>query len=400
MARAIDRRRFLYLLGCGMVGTIAAPAGRLPTLHAESAPSNLNAMLEPIRRGHNMPALAAAFVRGSDLVAQGAVGTRRASGHAEVELDDRFHLGSCTKAMTATVMARLVERGEIEWSTRLADALPELAEAMDPGFHGVTVEQLLAHRSGLPGVETPSTYNPRQRQLLQDFHAASMRSRPITEQRRIFARRVLSDEPVAEPGTLFNYSNFGYVVAGAVIEAVTRESWEDVTRRELFEPLGMASAGFGPPGEGNDVTEPWGHLASGCEPVAPGPKAGTPKADNPPVYGPTGRVHSPMADWAQYASLHLRGARGEAVRLLDTDTFRELHQDRSNQGYALGWSVRQRSWADGRALTHAGSNTLWYAVVWLAPERNAALLAAANCGSDRGFQAVDAAVGAMIRRFL
>jgi hypothetical protein len=107
-----------------------------------------------------------------------------------------------------------------------------------------------------------------------------------------------------------------------------------------------------------------------------------------------------MADWAQYASFHLRGARGEDVELLRHDTIRQLHRDRSNQGYALGWSVAERSWADGKTLAHTGSNTLWYAVVWLAPERNAALLAATNCGSDRGFQAVDAAVGAMIRRFL
>lgn len=107
-----------------------------------------------------------------------------------------------------------------------------------------------------------------------------------------------------------------------------------------------------------------------------------------------------MADWAKYASLHLRGARGEDVSVLNPDTFREIHRDRSGQGYALGWSVTQRAWAKGKALTHTGSNTLWYAVIWLAPERNAALLAATNCGSDRGFQAIDAAVGAMIRRFL
>lgn len=352
-------------------------------------------MLEPIRMDHGMPALTAAFVRGSDLVAQGAVGTRQMGGSTNVALDDRFHLGSCTKAMTATAMARLVERGEIEWRTRLSDALPDLADVMASAYRDATVEQLLAHRSGLPGVETPSSYNPLQDQLTQEFRAPAMRSRPITEQRHIFTRRVLSPAPVNKPGTTFNYSNFGYIVAGAVIEAVTGESWETTIQAELFEPLGMPTAGFGAPGEPNATTQPWGHQADGCEPVAPGPRA-----DNPPVYGPAGRVHSTMADWAKYASLHLRGARGEDVSVLNPDTFREIHRDRSGQGYALGWSVTQRAWAKGKALTHTGSNTLWYAVIWLAPERNAALLAATNCGSDRGFQAIDAAVGAMIRRFL
>lgn len=82
------------------------------------------------------------------------------------------------------------------------------------------------------------------------------------------------------------------------------------------------------------------------------------------------------------------------------DGLLEPIRDEFGQGYALGWGVVQRGWAGGTALTHSGSNTLWYAVVWLTPARNAAFLAATNCGSEAGFRACDAAVGAMITKYL
>jgi len=188
------------------------------------------------------------------------------------------------------------------------------------------------------------------------------------------------------------YSNYGYVIAGAMAEHAADAEWEELMRRVLFRPLSMTSAGFGPPGRG----EPWGHTEDGCRAVSYLADA----ADNPAVLGPAGTVHDTLADWAAYAALHLRGARGEAGLLLGTEGFRQLHRDHFTQGYALGWGIVQRGWAGGSALTHAGSNRLWYAVIWLAPARDAAFLTATNCGADHGFRACDAATAAMIRAYL
>ena len=62
--------------------------------------------------------------------------------------------------------------------------------------------------------------------------------------------------------------------------------------------------------------------------------------------------------------------------------------------------MEQRDWADGPALTHTGSNRLWYAVIWLAPRRNMGFLAATNAGGEVAFRACDMAIGAMIRKYL
>jgi hypothetical protein len=80
-------------------------------------------------------------------------------------------------------------------------------------------------------------------------------------------------------------------------------------------------------------------------------------------------VHCSLADWAKFAALHLRGLDGEGG-FLRADTFRLLHSPTMGGDYAYGWSVAERDWAGGKALTHAGSNTMWYSVVWLAPNRS------------------------------
>ncbi len=71
------------------------------------------------------------------------MGTRRAGLNIPVTINDRFHLGSDTKAMTALLAAMLVEEGKLHWDTPVKEVFPELAEKMDPGLRGVTLEQLL-----------------------------------------------------------------------------------------------------------------------------------------------------------------------------------------------------------------------------------------------------------------
>ena len=68
--------------------------------------------------------------------------------------------------------------------------------------------------------------------------------------------------PSARPGTSI-YSNVGYALAGLMAEQVTGHSWEDLMRKRVFEPLGMLSAGFGPPGHAGRVDQPWGHQPIG-----------------------------------------------------------------------------------------------------------------------------------------
>jgi len=252
---------------------------------------------------------------------------------------------------------------------------------------------LFSHRAGLPGQDKGQDVYSKMNDELWNLKG------PLREQRRAVIELVLSQPPVAAPGSLFNYSNYSYIIGGAFAEQVTGEEWEQLIQGMLFRPLGMYSVGFGAPGTPGKLDQPWGHRSS-CEAVDPG----SPAADNPPVLGPAGTVHCSLSDWARYASLHVQGARGELGLLLKPESFQQLHKDWYQQGYALGWSLAERDWASGVALQHNGSNTLWYADIWIAPMRDAALLAATNtadCPSAGiGFTACDAAIGAMISKYL
>jgi CubicO group peptidase (beta-lactamase class C family) len=286
--------------------------------------------------------------------------------------------------MTATVAAMLVEQGKISWTTTIGEAFRELKSEIHPDYLGVTLEQLLSHRSGAPG-DAPGD-------LWRQAWAAKGTA---AEQRLAFIKGILARTPEAKPGTKFIYSNQGYTIAGVMLEKATGKTWEDLLRSRLFEPLGMTTAGFGAPAAVGKVDQPWGHtkkMFSDSEPVPPGPAA-----DNPLAISPEGAVHCSIGDLAKYAAFHMAGERGES-KLLKPESFNKLHTAvADNDDYALGWRVLKRSWANGRALMHNGSNTMFYVVVWMAPEKNCAVIVAANIGMDEAFAGCDEAAGKLIK---
>jgi CubicO group peptidase (beta-lactamase class C family) len=351
-------------------GATAAPAT------TQASATSLDELLEVVRTKRNLPGIVGAIVEGDGVIAIGAAGIRKVGAPDRITIDDKLHLGSCTKAMTATILARLIERKQLNWDSTVAQVFADIAPSLDEGFRGVTLEQLVQHRAGLPANTT----------------WAVLGAETTTEQRLNALGIELKKKPQSEPGSKFAYSNLGYVVAGAMGEKVTGKSWEDLIQQELFDPLGMTSAGFGPPGTKGEVDQPWGHLPMG--------KVSVPaQTDNPPSLGPAGRVHCTIRDWAKFISLHLRGERGEEKQYLSTETFARLHRPPADGDYAAGWMIVQRPWGGGTVLSHAGSNTMWYCVVWMAPKRNFAVLSATNIGGDEAAKGCDDASAALIGRF-
>lgn len=345
---------------------------------------DLSELLEPIRREKKLPALAAAVVKDGRVTALGAVGVRRAGGKERVTLRDRFHIGSCTKSMTATLCALLIEQGKLKWESTIGEVFSDQADKILPAYHSVTLQQLLTHRSGIQDGSGTS-------QVWKNIWGLTG---PMLGQRRKFVELALAEKPAAAPGEKYIYSNYGFTIAGAMCERVTRKSWEDLMREHLFRPLMMTTAGFGPPGNAQTVNQPWGHVVEmgKWKPMPPGPGA-----DNPPVIGPAGTVHCSLADWAKYATFHLRGERGEEPRL-SAEVFRKLHTPLPDDSaaYAYGWLVADRPWAGGKALNHGGSNTMWMAVIWLAPLKGEAYLAATNVGNESSGPACDEAISKLI----
>jgi CubicO group peptidase (beta-lactamase class C family) len=303
-------------------------------------------------------------------------------------MGDKFHIGSCTKSMTATLAAIWVGRKKLAWDTTIAEVFSEMKASMHADYRGVTLEQLLSHRGGMPGKLT--------KDALWGRIWKNTRSMTPTEQRIFLVREVTKREPEAKPGGKYIYSNAGVATAGAMIEKIAGKSWEALMRAEIFEPLKMTSAGFGPPATPGKIDQPWGHLFENNKPkpIAPGPGA-----DNPPAIGPAGTAHCSITDFAKYAAFHLKGARGKET-FLPKGAFRKMHNPTRGRKYALGWNAVEREWGGGTVITHSGSNTMFFAVMWIAPKKDFAVVVACNMGGKRGATACDKAAWKLIQRFL
>lgn len=352
---------------------------------AVQPPRDISAELRTLVVQNNVPALFGGIVDASGLAALGAAGVRRKGSPFLVTKDDKVHLGSCTKAMTATLIALLVEDGVMSWSDTVGEAFPELRQSMNAKWQPVTVTQLLTHCGGTP------------KELRFDglWDRLWYSLDPPLQQRLELVRGVAARAPAAPPGTKFIYSNAGYAIAGAITERKTGASYEDLMRERLFEPLGMTTAGFGAPGSTGRVDQPRGHTDKGesVEPIH--------GADNPPAIAPAGTVHCSIADWGKFVKLHLDAAMGNP-RMLTAESFEKLHTAAGGlrPEYGMGWGIVSRDWAGGEVLTHNGTNTMWFCVVWLAPRKGLAVMAACNQGGKKAEQTVDEAARMLIRQHL
>lgn len=333
-----------------------------------AVPRDLAPTLRPLAEKYNLPGLVGAILHGNQIVALGSVGVRKVGDPTPFLATDCIHLGSDTKAMTAILIGQLMDSNLVMMDTTMSELFPEFAASMNPKMAKVTVRNLLDHTAGFPHD--------------LDWWALKRSGLALPAQRKLAVKQALSAAPAQPIGTYF-YSNVGFVLLGAIVEAKTGLAWEEVMRRKIFQPLNMASAGFGPPGTIGTVAQPWGHsLDNG--------KLKPDQTDNAPVLGPAGTVHCSIGDWSKFVAEILLAAQGHAT-LVSPATFVKLVSPPAGQDYAGGWLVTKRTWAGGRALTHSGSNGSWFCTVWIAPDKDFAILIASNAGSAA--KAVDEGVG-------
>lgn len=351
-----------------LVGTLTRGAERIPLtfvrgdLYTEPTmaplpPGPVTAeRLQALRTAARCPAMGVAWQAG-ERPAQVLVDGQRSVRHtATVQPTDLWHLGSVTKSMTATLAARLVERGRLDWTTPLHELLGTRLPGMHAGYRDLHLLHLLSHRGG----------------LMRDASASAYLSLPAAEQRVAYARAALASPPQAAPGERMVYSNADYVVAGLVLEVVGGADWEALIAAELMRPLGITGFGFGPPGAADGLGQPQGHRMGprGLEPV---------RSDVPFALGPAGRVHMALADLIVYLAAH----RDRPAGFLKPASWARLHTPPFGGQHALGWDV-----GPGGVLSHGGTNGWWKSEVRIDPARGWVGAAVTNVLNNNGQQAL------------
>jgi CubicO group peptidase (beta-lactamase class C family) len=320
-------------------------------------PQSLDPLLRPYLKEFGLPALAAGVFKNGSIVASGAVGTRRAGMQIPVTINDRFHIGSDSKAFTAVLAGQFVQAGQLKWNSTPADVFPELKPKMNAEFAKITLEQLLSHSSGLSD------------KAIGDLILRSYQQDGNMNDVRYWMLNELAAQPLDHArGSKFDYSNLGYVVVGAMLERLGHATWEEMVETRIFQPMDLKSAGFGPQASLGKVDAPLGHVIENGKAKA---MLAGPNGDNPLIIGPAGTIHMSVLDFAKWVAWNAgEGERGP--KLVSAEILKKIHTPfvstgvregaapgtPKTGGYAMGWGSVQESWASAPSVTHSGSNNM------------------------------------------
>jgi len=325
--------------------------------------------------------------------------------------DSRHQIGSVTKSMTATMLAMIFEhvmygnstssllqaadenqrltKFVLGWDTTLADALPNI---VDHVYLNVTLRDLVSMFSGIP-------YGPVEQSDEYGVCDYPINSKGIREERRLATEFALQIEPLSQPGTSYEYTNWNYIIAGHIIEETLDTTWEEALQNMIFEPLGMKMDISDMFGTVATDTAPWPHFSNELIPCNPflGP------CDVTAVYGPAGTVSVPVAAMARYLSWHVECHNGRDTRLLSQQACQELHTPPRPdiEAYALGWEcVYDFEWAEGPACAHSGSNGMTFYMAWIIFGIDRVFVSYANTQREVDWGMMESAFGLTVETFL
>jgi CubicO group peptidase (beta-lactamase class C family) len=321
---------------------VAASAASKPGARQSAQISNARAIVGGIFAASPIPALSIAVMRRKQLL------WAEAFGKADVELDviattsHRFRLGSVSKIITATTVAALASKSVVDLDAPISQYMPEL-----PGQHrATTLRQLLTHRGGIrhyiarddamdaPGGRLDSRNYPGARAILDVF---------------------INDPLVAKPGELVSYSTFGYTLASLVLEAASQTSFLDLVRREIADPLHLASLSADAPRSivPNRVRgySPKAH-ASQMNPPVEGQWANAPM-NNPAYKWAGGGLLSTPADLAAFGDAHLPTSDSLPQSVRDALLTVQTEATDKSPPLGLGWRI-DRDTNDRLRWHHAG----------------------------------------------
>ncbi|HEX2945660.1 MAG TPA: serine hydrolase domain-containing protein [Clostridia bacterium] len=319
------------------------------------------------RQKYQVPAISVSVMDSRQIRFTVFDGVREYGKNDRITQEDYFHLGSCSKSVLAYIAARMVEGGSIRWDTKFFDIYPEMKAKAKKSYYKITLEDLLACRSGMQPYTSGTENYP---------DLSESQNRELD-----FIKYLLMQEPVMNKNesdkTGFLYSNAGYTLAAAMLEKVSGLPYEDLIREYIVRELGL-DVFVGWPYE-KSPDQPRGHL--------PG-MDGTPSIIGPgsayalnPLINPAGNLSMKSGDFAKFVQLHLQGMTGKDTQLSgETIQYMDTHYNEFSLGVWNGTRTgRSYICLDGTAGT-------FYARGAIIPEADFGVTIMMNSGSEEAVE--------------
>jgi CubicO group peptidase (beta-lactamase class C family) len=321
-------KRLLLLLA------LAVPA-------AAQLPPELDAWIEHARATYDVPGIAVTVVRDGKVLATKGYGVRKLGQPERVDENTMFDIASLSKSFTAAAIATLVDDGTMRWDDPVRRWLPQLEFADAYRTQNVTIRDLLSHRVGVEAGNFVFRFtNYKTGELLRRMR--------FLKERDAFRTSML-------------YSNLGYTAAGEAAAAAAKQSWTDLVRTRLVEPLGMRDTTVGVTHDtGSNFASSHAIIAGVQQPI---------RTKKMMTILPANGVNSNAKDMARWLLFQLGDGTWEGKRIVSAAAMAEMHAPQSIiattaamraargvrffAAYGLGWQVMD--FRGHPMLWHSGS---------------------------------------------
>ncbi len=333
----------------------------------------LTAFADSVRIAHRIPALGFAVLSADSVFEMHMLGYRKAGDNTPVQLEDKFRIGSNTKAITGMLAALLVKEGKLGWDTPFFSLFPELKACSKKVYHDMTLLQLLTFRNPM----IPYTYSnaqPREDQFRGDPAA----------QRYQFTAWLLQQPPNPSTDEL-KLSNAGFIAAGLMLEKASGKTYEQLVKA-LGRKIG-AEFGFGSP-NATDASQPWGHNSR----LEPEPPSRNIKLE---WLQAAGNIHVSLPDYTKFMQWQLKGLQGKA-RELRGEEFAFLHYGLPR--FAVGWFWEKD--ATGRYVsTNTGNPGTFITEVFVMKDLNRAVIFFTNAQTENTYKGLKVLLEAVKKQY-
>jgi CubicO group peptidase (beta-lactamase class C family) len=321
-----------WVLGHGWLFVIVAAMAFLPeaveaqTIQREritAALPRLEAIIDRIIAVKEVPGLSIAIIHDDEVVYRKGFGLRETGKPDLVGADTVFQIASLSKPVSSTVVAALVGEGVVSWDSQLADIDPDFRLAEAYPTSRVTIRDLFAHRSGLPGGAG------------DDLEEIGYGRDEILQRLRLLP-------PASSFRSAYAYSNFGLTAGAGAAARSTGQSWEDAAEEKLYRPLGMTSTS-------SRHTDFLAQPDRAALHIRVNGSWAAKVQRNPDPQSPAGGVSSTVGDLANWARLELSRGMFDGKRLIAADALDQTHEPLISRGlnpvtqaqsfYGLGWNV-------------------------------------------------------------